>query len=92
MTPMTPFVESPTGRLTELVYLLSDRPLPLVHEAVLRAQAEIEVSEETVQNDPWLVVATALQRLSTMRDEPEAQCRPRRRARRMRRTRDVVLV
>ncbi len=92
MTPMTPFVESPTGRLTELVYLLSDRPLPLVHEAVLQAQAEIEASEEIVQNDPWLVVATALQRLSTMSDEPEAQCRPRRRARRMRRNRDVVLV
>jgi hypothetical protein len=55
MTPLTPFVESPTGRLTELVYLLSDRPLSLVHEG-----------GDIVHGDPWLVVASALQRLSTM--------------------------
>ncbi len=64
MTPMTPFVESPTGRLTELVYLLSDRPLTLAHQAVL--DAEVEEGEDIVTSDPWLVVASALQRLTTM--------------------------
>ncbi len=39
VTPLTPFVDNPTGRLTELVYLLSDRPLPLVHQAVLGARS-----------------------------------------------------
>ncbi len=64
MTPMTPFVETPTGRLTELVYLLSDRPLALAHQAVLDAEAED--GEDVVKGDPWLVVASALQRLTTM--------------------------
>lgn len=63
---MTPFVESQTGRLTELVYLLSDRPLSLAHQAVLDAEAEDSAAEAVVQDDPWFVVASALQRLSTM--------------------------
>ena len=61
MTPMTPFVETPTGRLVELVYLLSDRPLSLAHQAVLDAE-----TEDVPTDDPWCVVASALQRLSTM--------------------------
>ncbi|MGI9609775.1 MAG: hypothetical protein ACR2NL_05725 [Acidimicrobiia bacterium] len=60
---MTPFIESRTGRLTELVYLLSDRPLSLVHQAVLDAEAE---SGDGSVSDPWLVVASAMQRLQTM--------------------------
>jgi hypothetical protein len=61
---MTPFVESRTGRLTELVYLLSDRPLTLVHQAVLEAEAEH--GDDLTRGDPWLVVASALGRLKTM--------------------------
>lgn len=64
MTPMTPFVESSTGRLTELVYLLSDRPLSLVHQAVLDAEAED--ADDGGQRDPWMLVASALVRLETM--------------------------
>ena len=61
MTPITPFDESPTGRLVELVYLLSDRPLPLVHQAVLDAEGE-----DVDTGDPLDVVASALERLNTM--------------------------
>ncbi len=61
MTPMTPFVESPTGRLVELVHLLSDRPLPMAHQAVLDA-----TERQTSDDDPWHVVATALVELKSM--------------------------
>lgn len=62
MTPMTPFVESPTGRLVELVHLLSDRPLPMAHQAVLDATETYGAAN----SDPWYVVATALVELNTM--------------------------
>jgi hypothetical protein len=61
---MTPFVESQVGRLTELVYLLSDRPLSLAHQAVLDARAEND--DVGTGGDPWLVVASALHGLQTM--------------------------
>ncbi len=61
MTPMTPFIENRTGRLTELVYLLSDRPLALAHQAVLDAE-----DEEPAAEDPWYLVASALYRLQEM--------------------------
>jgi hypothetical protein len=66
---MTPFVESPTGRLTELVYLLSDRPLSLVHQAVLDAEAEADRDKVKGGSDPWAIVASALRRLETMTEE-----------------------
>ncbi|NNF56397.1 MAG: hypothetical protein HKN03_18370 [Acidimicrobiales bacterium] len=63
MTPLTPFIDNKTGRLTELVYLLADRPLALAHQAVLDAEAE---AESAATDDPWFVVASALYQLQTM--------------------------
>ncbi len=80
MTPMTPFVESQAGRLTELVYLLSDRPLPLAHQAVLDAQAEH--GDDLTGGDPWLVVAAALELLETMTEATLKADHERRRQRR----------
>ncbi len=63
MTPLTPFIDNRIGRLTELVYLLSDRPLALVHQAVLDAEEE---ADEDAAKDPWFLVASALYGLQTM--------------------------
>ena len=63
MTPLTPFIDNRIGRLTELVYLLADRPLALVHQAVLDAEEE---ADQDAVNDPWYMVASALHRLQTM--------------------------
>ncbi len=72
MTPLTPFVDNPTGRLTELVYLLSGRPLSLVHEAVLDARSR------TASHDPWELVANALHRLQSMTEASIEQRHPQR--------------
>lgn len=64
MNPMTPFVESPTGRLTELVYLLADKPLTLVHHAVLDAEEDLGGQSGSI--DPWLIAASAMERLTTL--------------------------
>ena len=63
MTPLTPFIDNRIGRLTELVYLLSDRPLALVHQAVLDAEEE---ADDADVSDPWFMVASALYGLQTM--------------------------
>lgn len=63
MTPLTPFIDNRIGRLTELVYLLSDRPLSLVHQAVLDAEEEADAD---AVKDPWFMVASALHGLQTM--------------------------
>ena len=63
MTPLTPFIDNRIGRLTELVYLLSDRPLAFAHQAVLEAEEE---ADEDAAKDPWFMVASALYRLQTM--------------------------
>ena len=89
MTPMTPFVESPTGRLTELVYLLSDRPLSLVYQAVLDAEAEYGDGGE--KRDPLLIVASALQRLETMTETTLLARRKRQQAKAAANDRELVV-
>jgi hypothetical protein len=72
VTPLTPFVDNPTGRLTELVYLLSGRPLSLVYEAVLDARSR------TASHDPWELVANALHQLQSMTEASIEQRHPQR--------------
>ena len=80
MNTLTPFVETPTGRITELVYLLSDKPLTLVHHAVLDAEAEAEdMRSAGGQPDPWAVVAQALIGLTTLSEPTLARRRRQRR-------------
>ena len=55
MQPITPMLETPTGRLAELVHLLSDTPLGEAVEAVNQTKRDAPEAD-----DPWWVVADAL--------------------------------
>jgi hypothetical protein len=58
MTPITPILETPTGRLAELVHLLSDAPLHQAMTAVADTTAH-----NAAEDDPWWVVASAMVQL-----------------------------
>ncbi len=55
MQPITPLLETPTGRLAELIHLLSDTPLSDAVAAVAQTSDEVEEND-----DPWWVIAGAL--------------------------------
>lgn len=58
MTPMTPMLDTPAGRLAELVHLLTDAPLS---DAV--TVVNDSTSHSVADDDPWWVVASALVQL-----------------------------
>ncbi len=64
MTPITPMLETPTGRLAELVHLLSDTPLSEAVSAV--SDTTSHVVEE---DDPWWIVASALVKIKHRKEE-----------------------
>ncbi len=66
--PITPIIDTPTGRLAELVHLLADVPFD-------EALEQVDSSPETALDDPLWTVAGAIVRLRPGSTKP-SQDRP----------------
>ena len=70
MTPMTPIIDTPTGRLAELVHLLADAPLSTALGAVeTAANGRASSAQETVADPLWIVAGALVHVRKTKDDE-----------------------